>query len=304
MMRSRRCGFMMRSRRCGLMSVFEVPVSLWQGSISICLHQILRCASFSKVEAESATTRSMPQKYKRPPITEAVISVGIRAPLDADKLAKIHKRLLDRYPAPTQRVVSQFDVEITENGPKINANQAYGYKMQSGDGAEVALIFPNQIVTSRLAPYEGWEALFARAQENWEIWKRLAGWHEISRVGVRYINRLDIPDPESAPIRLEDYLMVNPRMPQGEGGLPPMTHFVVNTVTPLGRDDCRLVLNISNVPSPLVKTASFALDIDIANEQKPPQNDEGIWQLLARIREYKNEIFESCITDKARALFS
>lgn len=245
----------------------------------------------------------MSQPYKRPPITEAVIAVGIKSPLDETALDKIHKRLLEKYPAPVQRVISQFDIEITASGPQVKGSQQAAYKMTSGDAADTVLLFPGQLITSRLAPYEGWESLSDRARSNWEDWKKIVGWRAISRVGVRYVNRIDIPTPTEPSIELDDYLTVSPRMPT-DAGLPPMNQFAVNTVAPIGIDGCRLILNVASTPSPLVKTASFVLDIDVAVEHDPPQNEDAIWDLLNRIRGHKNNIFESCLTPRTRALFS
>ena len=48
---------------------------------------------------------------------------------------------------------------------------------------------------------------------------------------------------------------------------------------------------------------SLLLDIDVSRMDELPQNDEGLWAFVDRIREYKNMIFEACITDRARELF-
>jgi uncharacterized protein (TIGR04255 family) len=248
----------------------------------------------------------MSQLYKKPPITEAVIVITVRQPLSEDVLDRIHKRLLDEYPAPIQRTQSTpFEIEVSETGPKLKASASTpGYKLTAADGAGVVMLSPNQIGTSRLAPYEGWEPFAARAKENWEAWKRLAGWREIARIGVRFINRLDIPlESEGQAIQLEQYLTVHPRMPAA-ADLPPMNQFAVNVEAPLGKDNCKLILNVGSVPSALVKTASFLLDIDVVADAGVPQNDEGLWSLIDRIRGYKNAVFEACITDNSRALFS
>jgi uncharacterized protein (TIGR04255 family) len=64
-----------------------------------------------------------------------------------------------------------------------------------------------------------------------------------------------------------------------------------------------LTLNSSSAPSPLLGHAAFIVDEDIAKEGDPPQNDDAIYALLNQIRVKKNEIFEACITPRARELF-
>jgi uncharacterized protein (TIGR04255 family) len=209
--------------------------------------------------------------------------------------------MLDDYPAPPQQDV-HIGFQIDDKGAKIRREFA-NWRMQGPDGTDILLIGVDKITTSRLAPYEGWEPFFARARTNWSEWKRVVGWKPISRIGVRYINRIDVPIPENGLIELTDWLTVSPRTPQ-IGTVPPLQNFAVNTLAPLGSDDCKLILNVGTMPSPLVKMASFLVDLDISVDSDLPQNDEGLWALVAKIRGHKNGVFEACITDKTRALFS
>jgi uncharacterized protein (TIGR04255 family) len=142
-------------------------------------------------------------------------------------------------------------------------------------------ISPNFIATSRLAPYEGWEPFFARSRQNWDIWKRIVGRREFTRIGVRYINRIDIP--AGGPIEVEDYLLFSPKLPNT---LPsqPMSSFAVNAALPLEFEGFTLKLNAGSAPRPLVKGYSVLLDFDISRTQNLPRNDEDLWSLIAGVR--------------------
>jgi uncharacterized protein (TIGR04255 family) len=237
--------------------------------------------------------------YKKPPITEAVIEIRVEGEFPRDLLDKLQKRFLDRYPfcLETQLV----NVEMGEAEPTVR-QQFQGYRMTAKDGVGVVVITPAVLLTSRLAPYEGWDSLVTMAQENWDIWKRTVGYRKIARVGVRFINRIDVPHDGTEVIFLENLLNFRPLLPTIPLG--PMQNFAVNASMPLGKDDCVLILNGGSMPSPLVKASSFVLDIDISRQMNLPQNDEDLWTLIHRIRGYKNFVFEACITDKTRELFS
>lgn len=241
----------------------------------------------------------MVQKYKRPPITEAVIEVRLRSPIDADLLDKLLGRLAEEYPLPPQRTVN-LNVEFSDTSAKVKPELS-GYRLTALDGAGIVSITPISIATSRLAPYEGWEPFTAQARRNWEVWKRAVGWREIARVGVRYINRIDVPNPTGEPFSIEDYLNIAPRLP--DIGVGQMMGFAVNSVAPLGKDDLHLILNASTAPGILVKTVSFIVDLDLSRDTALPQNDDGLWAFVDKIREHKNIVFEACITDKAKELF-
>jgi uncharacterized protein (TIGR04255 family) len=122
---------------------------------------------------------------------------------------------------------------------------------------------------------------------------------------VRYINRLDIPTPTDEPVHLATYLTTFFVRPQIDGLPPnPMADFSLSCTIPLGVDQLKLVLNVASIPSPLVKTTSFVLDLDVSREVDVPQREDVIWEIINRIRGIKNLVFESSITDAARALFT
>jgi uncharacterized protein (TIGR04255 family) len=245
----------------------------------------------------------MAQTYKRPPITEAVVEVRIGTPIGINVVERVRDRLMQSYPVPPQMLISA-DIALTEEPtkPTMVRPHVQGYRLTAADGAGLVSIATNFISTSRLAPYEGWDLFIATARANWEIWKRAVGWQKIVRIGVRYLNRIDIPFVDGRTIDIDDYLTFTIRGPSLD--LPPIASFAINEVRPLGRDSCQLILNAGLVPSPLVKTISFLLDVDINREVELPQNDEGLWALIDQIRSHKNFVFEGCITDRARELFN
>jgi uncharacterized protein (TIGR04255 family) len=237
--------------------------------------------------------------YKRPPITEAVVEVRFEAGVPLSSIERLRNRLLEFYPAPVQSIYTA-NVELVERGSRVIEQQIDGFRLTAGDGTGIISIGQRFIGTSRLAPYEGWESFNATARRNWELWKRQIGWQRIVRVGIRYINRIDVPMQGPA-LSIEDYLNFSLRQPPIQ--LPPLQTYAINTSRPLGKDDCTLILNSGLVPSPLVNTVSLLLDIDVAREVDAPQNDKALWEFVERARQYKNEIFEACITDRTRELF-
>jgi len=237
--------------------------------------------------------------YRKPPITEAVIEFRIEPALKRAVLDKLAERFSERYPLGPQETFS-VNVEVGLEQPKVSQH-VQGYKLIAADGAGILTVGPNTLGTSKLAPYEGWEAFVSTARENWDLWKRTAGWQKVSRVGIRYINRIDIPNPSNSPVTISDYLNVYARLPATD--TPPITNFALNAVGPLGKDDFVVILNASSAPSPLLNTISFIVDLDISREKDLPQNEDEMWSLINRVRAYKNDIFEACVTDRARVLF-
>jgi uncharacterized protein (TIGR04255 family) len=238
--------------------------------------------------------------YRRPPITEATIELKFAREFDQEQLEAAAKGVKEFYfyedPDPFQHL------EINPQTGQLKINTWIGVKLSSIDRTELQLFRANAFVCSSLAPYPGWPNFNSRAKEGWKAWKKIAGVTELSRIAVRYINRIDIPNPEGRSIDPSNYLNLGVALPGDIGG--PMASYAVQVVLPLGADDCRLVLNSSSMPfSPLIGFTSLLLDIDICREINLPKKDDAIWELLDRIRAHKNRVFEKCITDESRALF-
>lgn len=244
--------------------------------------------------------------YKRPPIIEAVIEIRLDEEISDSNKNKIWRDFIDEYPLEDM-VIAAKDVEIKIDGNADNATTSTkiekGLRRLSANADEVILLWKNSFIVSQLAPYPGWEAFIGRFEQGWSIWKKTAGYKNISRIGVRYINRIDIPSSDiEQPI--SRYLSIYPNIPETLGS---SAHYAIQTQIPLAQDNLTLTISSSLLPptmAPLLNHKSYIMDIDIGRENNPPQNDIAILELLNNIREIKNQCFESCITQQARNLFN
>jgi uncharacterized protein (TIGR04255 family) len=235
--------------------------------------------------------------YSKPPITEAVIELRYKEPVEQEAIEKVAKLFSKEYPfdEPQQHI----DIRVEPTGAQLETS-ILGKKLSSVDRTDILVFGRQNFVSSRLAPYTGWEDFFARAKTAWDAWHDQVGNRELSRIGVRFVNRIDIPIQKGEVLEEEKYLNLRPSVPNFGG---PMTGFAVQVNQPLGVDDCNLLLTSATVPSPLLGFVSFLLDLDVSRESSLPRRQEDIMELLARMRGYKNQVFESCVTDAARELF-
>jgi uncharacterized protein (TIGR04255 family) len=255
--------------------------------------------NFDFAENRTRTREAILMPYKRAPVTEAVIELRFAEPIDQETVEEAARRARRDYTFedPDKGIEVHFDVAAQ----KAQFQQVwFGVKLSSSDRADVSIFRTTAFVCSRLAPYLGWEAFQPRAARDWDVLKKTFGSAKLARIGVRYINRIDVPLGSNLPLRVEDYLNVWPHSPEdGE----PMTGYAMQIVRPLGVDGCWLILNSAIVPSPLIGFASFVLDLDVYRELDLPSRDDEVWALIERMRRHKNRVFESCVTDQARTLF-
>lgn len=101
---------------------------------------------------------------------------------------------------------------------------------------------------------------------------------------------------------LGDYLGAFPQFPDGIGS--PMSGFMMHVEIPQPDADATLLLNIATAEPPSPETTSILLDIDVFREAELRDDNGRIWEILDRLRVRKNEVFESCITEKTRELIA
>jgi len=240
--------------------------------------------------------------YPRPPITEAVIGIQFAAPIASDDLRKVGERFKNFYPG--EQEVKTLGVHVVNppagRPPFANVQETLGHRRASEDATEIILFMPDQLIVSQLAPYPGWEEFFARFVRDWKIWKREMSFLRINRLGVRYVNRIDVPVTSDI-IEQAEYLNIYVQLPEVLG---PTMSYTAQAVLTMKDIDAQLVINTGIVPSPLLGHISFLVDVDIGRVQNVPQRDEELIEFLSTLRDKKNAVFEACITARARELFS
>lgn len=241
-------------------------------------------------------------QYRRPPITEAVIEIRLKKDLPKKLVDRLHARFKDDYTSSED--ISELGVRIDPGAKQLAVSTSRdGYKLSSKDQTDILQITPTQLIVSRLAPYEGWENLSARARGAWKESRRITKYRKVGRLGVRYINRLDIPAVGSKSLELEDYLNVYPEFDFEDQHLS-MRHYSMQVVGIAGENEFNFVVNTAVSGRLLIDHFSLVLDIDVSPRGDVPQKSDDIWAMFDKMREWKNRIFESSVTDKSRELFS
>lgn len=245
-------------------------------------------------------TKSKYKNYNKPPIIEAAIELRYKFDVEEKHLKKIVSKIGQHYEFIEDD--TELQIEFDSNKKTESRITFNGKRFSSKDRTDNSIFRRGSFICARLAPYCGWEEFFSRAQRDWSEWRKIIGRVDITRIGVRFINRVDMPHHGDKTIRIEDYLHISPNLPDQD--LPPISRYTIQVILPLGVDDCRLMINSQKVPSPLVDHISLVLDIDISRDRDLPLRDDKIWEIIDKIRDHKNRVFESMITDAARRLFN
>jgi uncharacterized protein (TIGR04255 family) len=127
------------------------------------------------------------------------------------------------------------------------------------------------------------------------VWGEFCSWAGspgVQQLALRYINVIEIPVGQD----FDDYLAAGPRIAPE---LPQfMAQFFQRVVVPFSDTDSQAI--ITQVTEPVSESrVSVVLDVDVQSRCRLAANDDAIWLRLDKIREVKNLIFFSYITERA-----
>ena len=254
-------------------------------------------------------------KYKNAPIEEAMcqFSFGTSPPSQPWDLTlpgrmQQHDSIRNIYSAPSrQQIIQEIIADQTPNAqPSIAlASGLLRVQLPSPDNKSILGIGANTLLISVLREYEGWQLFKPRIQSALNAYFDVAKPPSITRVGIRYINRIVTPKPLAAEV--DTYLTnIIPRLCAHIPGLPPITaalrafHARNEFVTP---DNIKVLVTLATLQPMDPATSEYLLDIDTTFDQAPSRNVDDAMSLSERLHTLEGAIFEGLITDAARSLF-
>ena len=243
-----------------------------------------------------------PIHYAHAPLTEALIDIRVELPTEVglSKLLEVHQHAhQEDYPRREQLLVVHGQMSI---GPEVGASarqSSNGYRFISKDGRQIFQARLDGFTFSRLAPYEAWEPFRDEAHRLWNAYRSIANPKNITRIGIRYINRLDLPLPMTD---FKDYLKTVPEVSSGMS--QGLSGYFMQLQLPQVDLNAMLVLNQALIPPPTPKLVSVLFDIDLYSDSDLASDEQSLWERLEAFRIRKNKVFEASITDRVRRLIT
>jgi uncharacterized protein (TIGR04255 family) len=229
----------------------------------------------------------------------AVIEFRLNETLGEADLGK----LKDRFQKLKWKAEELIEVELKIGMTGGAIQRVVGFRFTSPEADKVIAIDRENYSLTVLPPYPGWEALLAAFNEHLPNWRKIVGRRPLKRIGVRYVNRFDVPCPPGEIINISDYMLFKTVEPdildEAVRGL------ITQVNSGIVADKLLVNLSTAMVDSPIVDHVSLSLDIDIYREGVDvPQADADIDDFLGLVRQRRTEIFEKCITDEMRKLIA
>jgi uncharacterized protein (TIGR04255 family) len=239
-------------------------------------------------------------KYAKPPIQEAICEIhfDVKEPLSSEQLEQLKEVWAAKY--PNQKLVEEkgVKVEVGPDGVQV-VHDPMGHRLvcRAEDDTRLVQLSGRFIAVNQLKPYPGWEEGFrdtitARAGEA----QSHLGPFDIARTGLRYINKIEIPQ---APFVWEDWFKFRLPVPKLRGAL--RGPFQMRFEQQLKRE-CKLIVNCVSLPS-TGDCTPVILDLDVVWIGKP-KPAASLPKLLEIVHAPHRLAFEAYMTDKLREQFS
>jgi uncharacterized protein (TIGR04255 family) len=230
------------------------------------------------------------------PITEALIDIRVQLPNDVniETLRNIQSVLAPRFPKMDQRMSVEAQLKMDEQGAKLIGPPAFpdGVLLSSETEPLRVQARLDGFTVHRLSPYTKWTTFAADAKELWERYKQTARPAKVTRLGVRYINRLEL-----TPYReFTDFILtvpeIAPKLPQK------LADYLMRLVIPDETGSIAVVTQ-STVPRDAnAMTYPIIFDIDVFRVVELAPDAAEIWSIMEELRNYKNLIFFGSLTPK------
>jgi uncharacterized protein (TIGR04255 family) len=243
----------------------------------------------------------MHERLARAPIVEALVEFRVErgeGPLEA-ALARLKDDLTDSYAVWHHQFDIRGTVHVSEHGvASTHKKTPQGWLGWSASRDRCVTLALDRFAFSRLHPYSSWEELRDEARGLWERYRDAMRPVRVRRIGVRYINRILVPQGAM----LEDYFLTFPkvsdRLPQA------VTDVAMRLVLPRPEDGATVILQQVQEQRPdSDPIVAIILDVDAGAGGGCPADAESPWLIAENLRRIKNETFFGSMTEIALEMF-
>jgi uncharacterized protein (TIGR04255 family) len=237
------------------------------------------------------------------PIVEAVVQVLARPSIQWDEkgVSASLKPKLSEFESSVSSNTKQQAVTLAPPDPPVVSVQDSGWHgliCQSKDRR--AQFSRDGFFFSQLQPYQSWAHFFENAVRLWRVYLETARPLDMQRVGLRFINKIQLPIGETA---WRKYVQSYP-VPPRELELPITGFFHQETLSVPGHAYAmNIIRTVLPTPNPQTEGLGLIIDIDAYTTQLLEIEPGVLEKRLAELRWLKNMAFFGSVTPAALELF-
>lgn len=241
----------------------------------------------------------MSKKYEKPPIIEVVCEFRLtsEATWDITIPGLIYEKVNAEFPDKKARTIQEVRTTKDKGGTGYQVQAQQRVLFLTKDGKVFIQVGPHLFAVNCLEPYPGWANFRPKVESSFEALIKTINISTFQRIGLRYINRIEVPDHS---FDLEDYFEFRPYL--GRNLPEDFTDFIIGCYFPCadGRDSCRVQMSKAESSSDKF-VLTLDLDYFLAQPETVKVTEALAWVDKAHLK--IAELFEGCIKDSLREIF-
>lgn len=229
------------------------------------------------------------ERFPNPPIKEAIFTIVFKDEISIELLENFcnieffQKNYPSNRKSVIRRITEGVDVASVENLQD-------GFLLEGlNKGERLVQARKTHISFHKIKNYEHWENLIGEFKEICDEFSKVLNQDILIKdISVRYINQIPFEGDN-----LREYFKLLPE--EVEGVPKQLSKLFLQMTIPYGDLSCVIVETI--------RDSNFIIDLKVSNNQVTQLSDKTVWVSFERMRNFKNNIFFSIITDKTKNLF-
>lgn len=240
--------------------------------------------------------------YAKAPLVEALCEFHFEAgrPWDLTVPGLFYDKIRNEFPEKRQQNMVSFEVQAEPQGLTHSVASGGIARMQflRPGGEALVQVGPDNLTINHFKPYPGWpdfKKIIARILAEY---REVAHPKGVRRVGLRYINRIEIP---STSVDIDEYIRASPKIPEP---IPQIfATWVQRVEIPYESVNAMLALQSGSLHGPKRPHVVFMLDLDFFTLRPEAITLDTAVDWIEMAHNEVENTFEACITPQARQLF-
>lgn len=240
--------------------------------------------------------------FPNAPIVEALLDIRVELPPEVTltTLEAFHEYVKERFPEKGPRFLYKADIKVSPEVSAVTSSGGpNGYIFRSPSEKKAVQARLDGFTFNKFKPYEKWESLRSEARELWDLYFETTNPIKITRIALRYINRIEIPLPMKD---FKEYILttpeIAPKLPQA------LAQFFMRLVIPNPNIQATAIITQTIDENPTRnQVLPLIFDIDVFRNVNYIGNKAEMWDEFEKLCTFKNEIFFNSITKKIEELF-
>ena len=242
------------------------------------------------------------RSYRNPPVVEALCEIYFaESSWDDTVPGAFYERIKSDFPVKRRREIQEAQITMGPDTASAGVQRLPPWmQFRTEEGNLMIQVAENLVVVNQLLPYrhfENWEPII---YETLNVYNEVALPERIVRMGLRYINRIEIP---GTIIAMEDYFTIYPNLPPSLGNRHGAFLVRVEVPQPDPGHTVLITFGTSVPPQQVEGKQAFMLDLyDIAAQLDISPNENELNREIQQAHDNVVIAFEDSITDRLREL--